>query len=457
VVRPDDDDGPEVGGGPPPDPSLRSWRHPSEIAAAAAAAERPPTPERRISPFLERAAVIGSIALVATTTALAVGTVIALRADTTADRGVTGQAALVPPSPTTTWSSTYDRSDPAGEEVRAAPETEDEDAGGTVESDREESSATVPTGPDESASAEEPDDGTATGSATPWYDDTDALADAYEGDGVYGEASDGIERLASFLVVDDTVVTSSSALAGSHEVVLVAGGTTHPATVMGADDLTDVAVLALGPGDEPLDAETVTFEPIDQPEVESGAELSIVLPPEVAGEEPPADGMAIGEVKRTAAGSGAPIYDLLLTTIQRPEGASGAAVIDAYGQPVGMVADTPSHLTRVVPFEVVVQVAWSYLLSGEPSEEWLGIEGVSVSPSGAEIQTIASDSPAELADLRAGDVITRVDGEAVSDWHHLVYLVRRAGVGTEIRIDVERGDVVASVNAAIGSRIDTDG
>ncbi|MFV0258182.1 MAG: hypothetical protein ACK5PP_07010, partial [Acidimicrobiales bacterium] len=39
-MRPDDEDEPEVGGGPPPDPSTRSWRHPSEIAAANAAAAR---------------------------------------------------------------------------------------------------------------------------------------------------------------------------------------------------------------------------------------------------------------------------------------------------------------------------------------------------------------------------------------------------------------------------------
>ena len=49
------------------------------------------------------------------------------------------------------------------------------------------------------------------------------------------------------------------------------------------------------------------------------------------------------------------------------------------------------------------------------------------------------DSPAEQAGLRPGDVISAVEGRAVSSTQELLEAVADAGPGTEIALDVWRG------------------
>ncbi len=53
---------------------------------------------------------------------------------------------------------------------------------------------------------------------------------------------------------------------------------------------------------------------------------------------------------------------------------------------------------------------------------------------------VSADSPAERGGLLAGDHITRIEGEAVSDWSWLGFLVQKHGeAGVDLQVEVERG------------------
>lgn len=452
-VRPDDDDGAETGGGPPPDPSVRSWRHPSEIAAAAAAANRPIRPDGAITTLLSRFAIIGAIATAAVLAALTIGTAVALRTDAgpttdVASQAVANRAAVVPPAPQASQAN----------DLRGDTEST---IGGDGTADSPDLSATEALGSDDASTTTRPQpvDG-----AVPPPDLTDqeaallaedqaarSAALAEYGDGVYGYSNDEIVRLASFMVVDGMFLTSASAIGDQRELTLLAGDAAASATVVGVDDITDVAVLTVPAGEVAgiLSAVPLTWTSPDPAAVSPGVEIRIG-----PDSDRDAAGVTIGSVQRTAVNDGSAVFDVILTTASRPEGASGSAVVDLGGAPIGMVIDTPGYLARIMPLEAVVSVGQSFLEWGSPAAEWLGIEGFSHESGGVEIRSVDSDSPAGRSGVLVGDVIVTLDDQDVADWHHLVHLIRLAEAGNQAEIGVVRDGTRISLAVVIGSRPD---
>jgi len=71
--------------------------------------------------------------------------------------------------------------------------------------------------------------------------------------------------------------------------------------------------------------------------------------------------------------------------------------------------------------------------------------GVQTSPGqkdqeGALVADVVPKSPAARAGLRKGDLITRVDEQQITSPPDLIKAVRKAGVGTEIKVTARRGD-----------------
>jgi serine protease Do len=71
---------------------------------------------------------------------------------------------------------------------------------------------------------------------------------------------------------------------------------------------------------------------------------------------------------------------------------------------------------------------------------------------GVEITSVASDSPAEKAGLKAGDVVLDYNGEAVQGTEQFVRLVRETPVGREVKMTVWRSGGSMVLTATIGKR-----
>jgi S1-C subfamily serine protease len=83
--------------------------------------------------------------------------------------------------------------------------------------------------------------------------------------------------------------------------------------------------------------------------------------------------------------------------------------------------------------------------------------GVSTEPAngnqqGAQVANVASGSPAAGAGLQTGDVITAVDGTAVSSPADLARLVRGHQPGDQVTITYTRGGNSADAQAQLGDR-----
>ena len=76
--------------------------------------------------------------------------------------------------------------------------------------------------------------------------------------------------------------------------------------------------------------------------------------------------------------------------------------------------------------------------------EYFGVKG-----GGVLVSAVTADSPAAHAGLKAGDVITAVNGKAVRDAGELVDELREAGDGREVRLDLVRDKKATTVTATL--------
>lgn len=422
-MRPEDHDDADDGGGPPPDPSLRQWRHPSEIAAAAAAAERPvgPPPLRRHGP------IAASLAITAAASMLAgIGTLLVVTILDTTGNGSFSIGDESGTGPVGTGSSLL-----AGSLFGAA----------TITTGRQPTT----TQPVTTLPATTEGRQTTTENEEPLVREPELT-----GDGLFTNSDDDGRRLAAFVIVDDTIFTSASAIAGHDEVALLAEGEWMTATVLGRDMINDIAVLDVAEADRTtvLSHQQETWSTWEAPEAPAPGTRVVLL----IESEQPIEGFIIDADHRVVATTGSSIYGALLTSARKPAGASGAGLIDETGTLLGLVVDSTEPLASVVPVETMVATGRSIRQWGVPAIEWLGIKGASLRDGGVTLHEVTSDGPAAEADLKPGDVVTRVGGVQVIDWDHLVHLVRRSGVGSTITMVIERNSLRRYLEATVGSK-----
>jgi membrane-associated protease RseP (regulator of RpoE activity) len=76
---------------------------------------------------------------------------------------------------------------------------------------------------------------------------------------------------------------------------------------------------------------------------------------------------------------------------------------------------------------------------------WIGVGVRGDGPTtGAWVRVVRSSSPAAAHGLIPGDVITRIDGAAISDASDLVFQVRSRRPGTQVELGIRHGDSVRS-------------
>ncbi len=268
-----------------------------------------------------------------------------------------------------------------------------------------------------------------------------------------------------FIVREDgIVVTNAHVVAGARSVnVAMRDGTTYPATVVGEDELNDLAVLR-------IDAKGLPTAPLGSSRgmligewvVAIGNPYGFLL----GNSEPSVTAGVVSGVGRnlTGRGDGPGVYvDMIQTDASINPGNSGGPLINASGEVVGVNSSiyTPSGgsigLGFAIPIDRARRVAEDLLAHGSVRRPWIGVKvqqsGASAARgslnSGAIIESVVPSSPAADAGLRAGDVIVQSRDRQIRnpyDWEAELLELR---VGETADLTLRRGSTDRRVTVRV--------
>ena len=157
-------------------------------------------------------------------------------------------------------------------------------------------------------------------------------------------------------------------------------------------------------------------------------------------------------VSTTAAGNGSAVFDAIQTDAALNPGNSGGALVNMYGELVGMNAatavlggaDDAGHsqfaaagLGFAIPADFAKRIADQLLATGTASHGWLGVQ-VDTDPSthGARIIGVSDDGPAAANGLSAGTLITMIDDQMVTGADAFIAAVQSKAPGTKVTVRI---------------------
>jgi len=238
--------------------------------------------------------------------------------------------------------------------------------------------------------------------------------------------------------------------------VTFADGREVDVTVVGADPLSDLAVLRCA-GDTPApvllgDADTLV---VGQLVVAVGSPLGL------AGSVTAGVVSALGRSLPVRHGRAARVIeDVIQTDAALNPGNSGGALADADGRVVGInTAVAGFGLGLAVPINTTtLRIIDTLLVEGRVRRAYLGLIGAPAplpddvaartgQPGGVRVMEVVPGGPAERAGLRAGDLVLTVARERVTDAQGVQRQLFAEVIGIDLAVTVLRGEAMVDVYA----------
>jgi serine protease Do len=151
--------------------------------------------------------------------------------------------------------------------------------------------------------------------------------------------------------------------------------------------------------------------------------------------------------------------DLLQTDCTLFSGDSGGPLFDMHGRVIG-IHSRISDSTRA-NFHVSIttyDTGWDRLAKGDDwgrppplPRSFVGAMGVD-DPEGCRLERVDDRGPASQAGLKVGDVVVKINGQAIKDGAAFRESVGRAKPGETLTLEVKRGDLAQSVRVTVEAR-----
>ncbi|MCL4489129.1 MAG: trypsin-like peptidase domain-containing protein [Chloroflexi bacterium] len=286
------------------------------------------------------------------------------------------------------------------------------------------------------------------------------------------------------------IVTNNHVIDGASQVtVTFSDGTTVPATVVGKDPDSDLAVVKVNvPASQlhPVQLADSTQLKVGQTAIAIGnpyGEQNTMTAGIIS-----AIGRSLPVTNQTAqsAQGSYVIPDVIQTDAAINPGNSGGVLLNDQGQVIGVTQSIESQsgasagVGFAIPSQIVNQVVPALIKTGHYDHPYLGIGGTSLTPGlaqamnlsatqrGALVISVTAGSPAEKAGLKGstqtatvsgqqvqvgGDVITAIDNTPVKTFDDLAaYLANSTKVGQTVTLTILRGGQQQSVQVTLAAR-----
>ena len=247
------------------------------------------------------------------------------------------------------------------------------------------------------------------------------------------------------------IMTAAHVIDGAEDVeVRLYDGTKLEGRVVGTDDLNDVGVVK-------VDRTGLAAAPLAVGQELQVGQLAIAIGSPFGLNETVTAGIISSTDRVLDDGR-----EVIQTDAPINPGNSGGVLADRQGRVIGInSAIRPGAGSNgnvgigfAVPIDLAAKSATA-IVQGRPIQT--GYLGVSMADApgnqdGAVIQEVTPDSPASRAGLRAGDVVTSIDGQAVQSNSELVAAIRGHKPGDKVTLGVTRGGNETTITATLTQR-----
>nr|MBS0021194.1 trypsin-like peptidase domain-containing protein [Gammaproteobacteria bacterium] len=231
------------------------------------------------------------------------------------------------------------------------------------------------------------------------------------------------------------------------------------AQIVGADPDTDLAILKIDLPDVP----TMSLETINYPQV---GDVVLAIGNPFGMGQTVTQGI-VSAIGRRGLGINT-FEDFIQTDAAINPGNSGGALIDPYGQVLGINSAVYSPaggqgIGFAIPADIARHVMEQILEQGYVARGWLGVEVQELPPSsapavpvdsttGVVVSRVLRHSPGHFAGLQPGDVVTHVNQHPVADRHAVINAIARVPPGNQVALRVVRGGRAKNVQATVSQR-----
>ena len=260
---------------------------------------------------------------------------------------------------------------------------------------------------------------------------------------------------------DGTILTNNHVIDGATDIkVQLSDKRDFTAKLVGADPKSDLAVLKIEGKDLP------TLPLGDSSQLNVGDLIFAIGDPFGVGET-----ATMGIVSATGRGRlGIEEYEnFIQTDAAINPGNSGGAMIDIHGNLVGINTAILSHggsggnegVGFAIPMSMAKPVMDQILAHGKVVRGYLGVHIQDFSPElaksfnfnqsgGGLIGDVTPNTPAASAGLKKGDVIVKLNGQAVNDNNDLRNTISQMAPGTTVKLDIWRDGKTQDYNVTLG-------
>ena len=272
-----------------------------------------------------------------------------------------------------------------------------------------------------------------------------------------------------YILTNNHVVSSSSSSsyyqlseATKLTVNLYNDKTEYEATVIGTDSYSDLAVLK-------IEAENLAVATLGNSEnVKVGEFVMAVGNP--LGMDSSVTGGIVSAVDREVSDNEGNTYLAIQTDAAINSGNSGGALVNGNGEVIGIntlkLSGTGIEgIGFAIPISTTTEIVNQLIEFQTVKRPYIGIIGTTVDestierynfPRGVYVRTIEENSPAAQADLKVGDIITKLNGEEVTSIEQLNRIKNTNAIGTEVTLTIIRNGEEKDVKLTLGETPEAD-
>jgi serine protease Do len=264
----------------------------------------------------------------------------------------------------------------------------------------------------------------------------------------------------SGIITDDRgyIVTNNHVVENARSIYVELGdGRVLSANIVGADQLSDLAVVK-------IDATDLPYADWGDSGLLSVGEWVLAIGNALGGGITATEG-TVNRLNASLNVDGNTLYGLIQTSAAINPGNSGGPLVNMSGEVIGItsvkiVASEVEGIGFAISSDEARPIIRDLIRYGHVTYPWLGVWAQTVNPllatamnlsvdSGALIVEVVDDSPADAAGLLENDIIIDLGGRVVTDIADLVRAIRASEIDDEVEIVFVRGENTESTSARL--------